>query len=173
MARHRVAPRCRSTGFASIAEHPRHLWVPPGPRRFALAAGGLLLLGACAGPIDSLPSSSNSAARPSATSGAEFPVAGDFHVAPDGDDAADGSPTRPWRTLQRAADIGRGTIAVASGEYAGFRLVRSGTPDEPLAFIGPSDGSAVVRPGTAAPDVIHVTGAHDVELHSLTITGAD
>jgi hypothetical protein len=64
-------------------------------------------------------------------------AAATYHLAPTGDDAAAGSATAPWRSLQRAVDHARpgDTILLHDGTYrfaATIQLTNSGTADAPL-----------------------------------------
>ena len=73
-----------------------------------------------------------------------------------GDDAADGTPAAPLRTLQAGWDrLGPGeTLVVHAGEYVASLVVeRSGTPGAPLTVRAADDGPVVLRP----PD----PGGHD------------
>lgn len=61
-----------------------------------------------------------------------------YYVAPNGNDANDGSVDGPWRTIQHAAlAVGPGaTVNVAPGDYAGPVLTeRSGTPQARIRFL--------------------------------------
>ena len=74
-----------------------------------------------------------------------------YVVAPHGDDGGDGSPARPFRTLQRAGDTaGPGDVVVAMpGAYAGFSIdEKVGRADQPLVFRG-TPGAQTIRPGPA------------------------
>ncbi len=46
-----------------------------------------------------------------------LPAADTFFVSPDGDDTNPGTSALPWRTIQKAADFGNGTIYVSDGVY--------------------------------------------------------
>src|SRR5262249_31896495 len=52
-----------------------------------------------------------------------------FYADPAGNDAAAGSTTSPWRTLQKAANTVRAgdLVVVRAGHYAGLYLTTSGT----------------------------------------------
>jgi hypothetical protein len=72
------------------------------------------------------------------------PSGGELRVAPDGDDAGDGSPEHPLRTLDgalRRAQDGT-TIRLAAGDYpAAHPTDRHGTP---VRVVGPDDGRATI-----------------------------
>ena len=59
-----------------------------------------------------------------------------FYVDPAGNDAAAGSDTQPWRTLQKAANTVRAgdLVIVRAGRYAGLYLTTSGTATDPITF---------------------------------------
>ncbi len=72
-----------------------------------------------------------------------------YHVSPGGDDAADGSAAKPFKTIQRAAEVaGAGdTVLVRPGEFDGFNIEdKAGTEQAPIVFRGEA-GAKVVRPG--------------------------
>jgi hypothetical protein len=73
--------------------------------------------------------------------------AAEFFVAPTGNDAADGTTTAPWATLQRAADIvGPGDrVTVLPGSYTGFHLSTSGVAGAPIEFVA-EPGVLINRP---------------------------
>ncbi|MDI1480204.1 right-handed parallel beta-helix repeat-containing protein [Polyangium sp. y55x31] len=113
-----------------------------------------------------------------------------FHVAPEGDDAASGAAARPWRTLQRAADVAQpgDTVRVRQGDYDGFNLEKkAGTPERPIVFRA-DPGARVIRPGprprnvplnTAVrgfswpkwPHGIYVWGSSHVTIEGFEIVG--
>jgi hypothetical protein len=72
------------------------------------------------------------------TTAADDPAPRLYHVAPDGDDAADGlSPERPLRTITRAAALVRpgDTVRIAGGVYHECLYVRAtGLPGRPITF---------------------------------------
>ena len=60
-----------------------------------------------------------------------------FHVAMSGDDAAAGTATAPWRTIQKAVAIARAgdAVVVHDGVYTGHVILRhSGEPDKPIVL---------------------------------------
>lgn len=87
-------------------------------------------------------------------------------VATTGSDANDGSSTRPWRTIQRAADqtpVG-GVITVRGGTYASFTIRRSG-----LVVQGAVGEVALVSGGNY---VVLVKGVASATIRRLTIANA-
>ncbi|MBQ6677265.1 MAG: S-layer homology domain-containing protein [Clostridia bacterium] len=92
----------------------------------------------------------------------EYPLVtdADFYVAPDGDDTADGSLERPFRTWERARDAvrtvdksGRDNVTVAfkAGDYGAVsvRLTPedSGTPECPVVYCKYGDGDVTFNNG--------------------------
>ena len=67
-----------------------------------------------------------------------------YYVAPNGSDGNPGSLSRPWKTLQHAADrVAAGdTINVRAGNYAGGNFETSGTATRPIVLRGVSRRSA-------------------------------
>ncbi|MEZ6071274.1 MAG: right-handed parallel beta-helix repeat-containing protein [Pirellulales bacterium] len=61
-----------------------------------------------------------------------------YWVASDGNDSNPGTASRPFRTIQRAAQAARAgdVVSIGTGSYAGWTAVRSGTADLPIVFIG-------------------------------------
>jgi parallel beta-helix repeat protein len=76
-------------------------------------------------------------------------LAATYHVAKAGDDSADGTLERPWRTLRRAADEVKAgdTVRVHPGEYEGFAIEgRAGSAESPILFKA-DPGVVILRPG--------------------------
>lgn len=95
------------------------------------------------------------------------------YVATTGNDAAAGTETAPWRTIQHAADVVApgDTVIVHAGTYTGFLVTRSGTEAAPIAFV--ADGAvAIDGAATADRDAVHVEGASWVRIEGLTVTKA-
>ncbi len=97
-----------------------------------------------------------------------------FYVATDGRDSNPGTASRPWRTLQHAANVvGPGaTVLIRSGTYAGFVMKRSGTSSAPITFARYRSERVTVAGGSGTANVIRITGAHDVTIRGLRVTGA-
>ena len=77
-------------------------------------------------------------------------LAGEFVVSPTGDDDTEGSPDKPYRTIQKAADVmGPGdTCTIEGGIYREtIRVKASGTPGKPIRFVAGA-GETVVLSGT-------------------------
>ncbi|MBX6312959.1 MAG: right-handed parallel beta-helix repeat-containing protein [Isosphaeraceae bacterium] len=96
-----------------------------------------------------------------------------FYVDPNGDDAALGTEDAPWQTLQRAADaVAPGdTVVVRAGEYAGFNLTTSGTPDQPITFQA-DPGVVIDGPNSwNGLDGINLEGASYAVIDGFTVIG--
>jgi Right handed beta helix region len=97
-----------------------------------------------------------------------------FYVAANGDDTADGSTTRPWRTLQRAAqDVQPGDLIIARpGRYVGFVLgwdgPQNGTGANPITFRGES-GAIIDTRNNRTADGINLEGASFIVIEGFTI----
>ena len=66
-------------------------------------------------------------------------LAEEYHVSPDGDDSADGSSARPWRTIQRAADaaVAGDVVVVHGGVYREWvKPANAGREDAPQLGTG-------------------------------------
>ena len=68
-----------------------------------------------------------------------------LYVSP-GSGGGDGSQGNPFLGLQAAADAAQpgDTFQVAAGIYTDFQLLVSGTASQPITFMGPGDGTAVI-----------------------------
>lgn len=96
-----------------------------------------------------------------------------LHVATNGDDAATGTSTAPWRTIQRAvrAVVPGDTVIVHAGSYVGFAVDVRGTVATPIAFV--ADGAvAIDGAATTDRDAIHIEGASWVRIEGFTVTHA-
>ena len=141
----------------------------------AVLAGSLLVLAAPEpGPLRDIEGGvaarlavAREAVRPRIPRGAAY-------VSPAGDDSNDGSRSRPWRTLQKAAATVRpgGTVLVRSGTYAGFVLTASGSPGAPIRFAGfPGERLPIVA-GGEDDEVISLSKVRHVVLSRMTVQGA-
>ena len=86
-----------------------------------------------------------------------FPA--DYWVAPDGSDTASGNTEKPFRTIQKAADVANpgDTCIVRGGTYREAVTIRhSGTEDNPIRFVA-AEGESVILDGT---DLITGEWAH-------------
>jgi parallel beta helix pectate lyase-like protein/List-Bact-rpt repeat protein len=95
-----------------------------------------------------------------------------FYVDPAGNDAAAGSDTQPWRTLQKAANTVRAgdLVIVRAGHYAGLYLTTSGTATDPITFHG-EPGAIVDTQNPTTQDGINLEGASYVIVEGFTVTG--
>lgn len=100
-------------------------------------------------------------------------TAATWHVATTGNDAAAGTDTAPWRTIQRAADaVAPGdTVIIHAGTYTGFLVRARGTQAQPIAFVADGD-VRIDGAATADRDAVHIEGASYVRVEGLTVTGA-
>lgn len=77
-------------------------------------------------------------------------AAQDYHLSPEGDDAADGSPEHPWKTLAKAnRELQAGDRAIlGAGTYPGvIAPYHSGRPGKPVVYTAQTPGTAVVTGG--------------------------
>ncbi|MEW6751817.1 MAG: right-handed parallel beta-helix repeat-containing protein [Candidatus Latescibacterota bacterium] len=97
------------------------------------------------------------------------PLYPSYHIAPGGSDAADGSATHPWATLQHAADVATAgdTVHVAPGTYPSDEVVlrSSGTAQARIRFVSDVQWGARLVHNTAshacltiAADYVDVVG---------------
>lgn len=96
----------------------------------------------------------------------------DFWVSPRGTDVAErGARTRPWATLQFAADHVRAgdTVHVVDGNYSGFDLRHGGDPDAAVRFTAEGKNVMIVRRNAITPDGINVEGASHVVLDGFVV----
>ncbi|MGA3067266.1 MAG: right-handed parallel beta-helix repeat-containing protein [Tepidisphaeraceae bacterium] len=95
-----------------------------------------------------------------------------YVVSPTGSDAASGSASMPWQTLQHAADSVQpgDTVSVLPGQYTGFDLTTSGTPNAPISFAA-SSGTVIDTRNSHTPDGINLEGASYVLIEGFTVQG--
>jgi len=74
-------------------------------------------------------------------------MAGEFYVAPGGDDSAKGTALSPWATLQHAVDAAAAgdTIVLRDGAYAGCRIRRSGEEGKPIMLKAEHKWGAIIK----------------------------
>ena len=98
-------------------------------------------------------------------------VGRDRYVVP-GSSGGDGSAANPFQGLQTAADaaLPGDVFHVASGTYAPFQVLASGLPDQPIVFLGPSDGSALVN-GSGTTRGVITLGEWNQTLSNVVIEG--
>ena len=103
----------------------------------------------------------------------------EYWVATTGDDAADGSRSQPWATLQHAADSvpAGATVFVEAGSYPQrVQITSSGSPGSPITFSA-APGAAVVLDGSTLEvpadlsAMVTIDGQHDVVVSGFDITG--
>jgi uncharacterized repeat protein (TIGR01451 family) len=89
-----------------------------------------------------------------------------------GNGGGDGSQSNPFKGLQTAADAAEpgDTFHVTAGIYAPFQLLTSGSENNPIAFIGPGDGTAVVDGNNTSRGVITI-GEYDRTLGYVNFSG--
>jgi hypothetical protein len=101
-------------------------------------------------------------------------AAADYWVGPKGRDATGhGRRTRPWVTLQFAADRVRpgDTVHILDGDYEGVDLRRGGTSGMPVSFKAEGKRVQIVRPNRRTPDGINVEGASHVVIDGFVVNG--
>lgn len=100
-------------------------------------------------------------------------VAETRHVATTGDDAATGTLTAPWRTIQRAADtvVPGDVVVIHAGSYPGFRVTARGSETAPITFRGDGD-VRILGASTANRDAVLVEGGAWIQIEGLHVSGA-
>ena len=101
-----------------------------------------------------------------------------YYLAPDGDDAAEGSAEWPWATLEHAcAVVGPGdTVMLAPGNYPGrLRPQHSGKVGAPIVFAAQSRRTALLTGLTDAESdyAVQLEGLSDIQLQGLVIRTKD
>lgn len=100
--------------------------------------------------------------------------AASYYVAPTGSDAANGSQSTPWLTLQKAADsVHAGdTVLVSAGTYKGFVLWQgpSGTASAPITFHAAA-GTVINQPNNRTSDGINLEAASYITIEGFTVRG--
>ena len=91
---------------------------------------------------------------PSLTAGLQVPLPApppavvdkNRYVAPDGNDANDGTNGKPWHTIQHAAELAKpgDIIVVRAGTYEPFHTMRGGTAAKPITFL--AEGNVIIGP---------------------------
>ncbi len=101
-----------------------------------------------------------------------------YYVSNAGSDAAAGSSTAPWATLQQAANHVKAgdTVNVAAGKYAGMVLgwdtPVNGTASAPITFKA-QPGATITSRNNKTPDGIDLEGASYITIDGFTINNAD
>lgn len=95
-----------------------------------------------------------------------------LYVAPNGDDANDGSSSHPWATIQRGLQAAQpgDTIVVEAGSYAPASFVRGGTAAAPITLR--ADGSVTLNGGGSGVGLA-VTGVSHVAVEGFEISNFD
>lgn len=97
-----------------------------------------------------------------------------YFVSPTGSDAAVGSASKPWKTLQKAVDsvVAGDTVNVAKGDYAGFaKYGLKGTADKPIVFLAEPGVNIVSKaPAETALDVGIELSGYDPASGSAYVT---
>jgi parallel beta-helix repeat protein len=96
-----------------------------------------------------------------------------YFVSPTGHDGNPGTVSRPWRTLQKAADTvpAGSTVYLRGGTHAPFIMRRSGTASAPIAFARYGTEKPVVDGKRAVAYTIKIVSAKHVHVRGLTIRG--
>jgi len=97
-----------------------------------------------------------------------------YYVATTGSDGNPGSLSRPWKTLQHAADrITAGdTIRVRGGNYAGANFETSGTATRPIVLQAYTGETPVINANNpVTPDGINLEGASYMTVKGFTVNG--
>ncbi|MDJ0757397.1 MAG: right-handed parallel beta-helix repeat-containing protein [Ardenticatenaceae bacterium] len=99
------------------------------------------------------------------------PTGRQLYVVP-GSGGGDGSQGNPFKGLQAAADQAQpgDTYYIASGTYAAFNLVRGGSEGQPVSFVGPNDGTAIID-GAGTDRGVITLGVFDETIGHIIIQG--
>src|SRR6187402_2784930 len=97
-----------------------------------------------------------------------------YYVATNGNDGNPGTLSRPWKTLQRAADrVAAGdTVNVRGGNYAGGNFETSGTASRPIVLQAYNSEVPVINANNPeTPDGINLEGASYMMVKGFTVNG--
>jgi len=97
-----------------------------------------------------------------------------YYVATNGSDGNPGTLSRPWKTIQHAADrVAAGdTISVRAGNYAGANFETSGTASRPITLQAYAGETPVINADNrTTPDGINLEGASYMTVKGFTING--
>jgi parallel beta helix pectate lyase-like protein len=97
-----------------------------------------------------------------------------YYVATNGNDGNPGTLSRPWKTLQHAADrVAAGdTIRVRGGNYAGANFETSGTASRPIVLQAYTGETPVINANNpVTPDGINLEGASYMTVKGFTVNG--
>ncbi len=83
-----------------------------------------------------------------------------YYVDPEGSGSNPGTQKKPWRSIQKAANIAKAgdTVLVNNGVYNGFYTVNSGTSSNPIVFKANGDKVIINSRNARTPDNINVEG---------------
>ncbi len=97
-----------------------------------------------------------------------------YYVATNGNDANTGTPSQPWRTLQKAANTARAgdLVLVADGTYAGMQITADGTAAAPITFRANGSNVLVNSPNASTPDNINIEGGDYVTVDGFIVEDA-
>jgi parallel beta-helix repeat protein len=101
-----------------------------------------------------------------------------YYVSPTGNDAANGSSSAPWQTLQHAVEtIAPGdVILVRSGTYAGCRIRNSGTPAAPKTLSRDIGAAVVINtpgPQNSHSSLIEIESGSGAEVTDWIVDGLE
>ncbi|MDP3881388.1 MAG: DUF1565 domain-containing protein, partial [Nanoarchaeota archaeon] len=94
-----------------------------------------------------------------------------YYVSPTGSDSNSGSPSLPFRTIQKALNVAQpgDTVNLMSGEYReNIKSVRDGTSDRPITIKG--DSNVILRSGGSGNRIFEIN--HDyIYVRDFTVDG--
>lgn len=108
------------------------------------------------------------------------PQGGPYYVAPTGDDSNPGTPEKPWRTIQKAADtlVAGETVYIRSGVYEERVLPQnSGSAGRPITYAAyPGETATIDGSSIALPDdlagLFEIAGRNHIRLSGLRLINA-
>ena len=97
-----------------------------------------------------------------------------YYVDPNGNDANDGSPTGPWKTIGHAADVAAAgdTVLINPGTYSvsqQISITTSGTASAPITFKGNGDGVVVDLRSFDGRNGLEIFFADYINIDHLTV----
>ncbi len=104
-------------------------------------------------------------------------AASTYYVASDGSDRNPGTESKPWKTIQKAADIAApgSTVYIKAGTYyERIKINVSGTEERPIIFTNYNNGKVVIDGSKSSPseqeDLIHISNRNYIQLIGLEIS---